>query len=264
MSDDGAELERLDAVIAENDALSTPKARWRAADALYQKAELVESRDGPEAALRLYADVARRLEGVQDPGPREMLICALQVVADLHDDLGNAAESRSVAEALIRDHFEDPPAEAVGVVVSAALLLGKLRAEAGEHDRAVELLDGLIERYGEAAGPMRVAMANKNAGLALGSAGRLDDSIVRYGRAIELLSDPEDLRARQLLADAMARQAYYLYEVERPEDAASRCRELIDRFAAELDPEIADSVAWAREMLDHEKQSERKRFRFRR
>jgi tetratricopeptide (TPR) repeat protein len=259
-----AELAQLEAVIAENDALDTPVARWRAADAVERKAAIIEERDGPEAALPVYEDVVRRLDGCADPGPRKLLIYALNVVADLHDDLGNAAESQAVAEGLIRDHFEDPPAEAIDVIVSAALLLGKLRAEAGEHDRAVELFDRLIDRYGEAAGPMRVAKANKNAGLALGSAGRFEESVVRYGRVIELLADSEDAQARQLLADSMARQAYYRFEAQRPDEAASRCRELIDRFAAEADPAIADSVAWAREMLDHEKRYGRKRFRFRR
>ena len=107
------------------------------------------------------------------------------------------------------------------------------------------------------------AAANCNAGLVLGSAGRLDESIRRYGIAIDQLADPADSRGRRILAEALARQAYYMYEANRPKEADARCREVLDRFAGSLEPEIAENVRWTREMLAYEKRPRRRRFGFR-
>jgi hypothetical protein len=93
--DSAVELARLDEKIAENDALDTPNARWRAAYAVFEKARLVERCDGAEAALHLYADVVRRLEGCSEAGQRALLISALNAVAVIHDSHGREAESRA-------------------------------------------------------------------------------------------------------------------------------------------------------------------------
>ena len=61
--------------------------------------------------------------------------------------------------------------------------------------------------------------------------------------AVELLDE--------VLADALARQADLLFDVDRPDDAVARCREVLARFDAAHQPEVAVSVAWAQDMLDH-------------
>lgn len=261
---DNERLAELDNIVAKNDASDEPFARWRAADAVYRKARIIERRHGGESSLATYAEVVRRLEGSRDPGPHELLISALNDIANIHDDLGQLAESRAVAEALVDDHFADPPEGAIDNVVSASLLLATLVDDAGDRQKAIELLERLLERYGQPEVSQRfvpIAIANRNLGWMLGSSGRLKESITRYGRAIDLLRDCRDSRAARKLADSMARQAYYMYEANRSEEAGARCRELLDRFGTAQDPEIADSVAWAREMQNHEERYGPKRSR---
>jgi hypothetical protein len=120
MSDDDAELAALDAIIAKNDGRDDPVARWAAADALYAKAQIIDRRDGPAAALELYRDVAWRMEGVRDDGPRELRLCALNALGLNYEQLGYKAESRSVAEELVSEFFDDPPSEGTDMVLSGA------------------------------------------------------------------------------------------------------------------------------------------------
>ena len=146
-------LAPLDEKIAENDAQDTPNARWRAADAVYEKAELIERRDGEEAALPLYADVVRRLQGCSEPGPRGLLISALNAVAVIHDCQGRETESRAVAEALVDEHFDDAPIEAGEAVANATILLAWHLRRAGEGDRVPELMERVRRALWAARGP---------------------------------------------------------------------------------------------------------------
>ena len=107
--DAAAELARLDEKIANNDALTTANARWRAAYAVYEKAELIERLGRADAALVLYGEVVQRMQGCREPGPRELLMCAMNDIASIHHNHGRNAESRYVAEALVKENFDVAP-----------------------------------------------------------------------------------------------------------------------------------------------------------
>jgi tetratricopeptide (TPR) repeat protein len=258
------QLGRLDALVAAQDREDSPTARWIAADALYKKAEIIEERDGPAVAAALYADVARRLEGAHEPKSRQLLIWALNDLANIYNDLGEKLRSREVAQTLVADHFDDPPAEAVDVLVSATLLLVELVFEAGEPEGALELLDRLAERYGRpgrANHRLTAAAAEASAAGILGASGRRDEGIRRYERVIEDLGDATDDDARRILACSMGLQAQFMYESGRIEDGDARCRRLIERFDADdPEPEVAGQVAWARQMLEHSNRHRRRWF----
>lgn len=246
------QLARFDEIVAENDARESPNAKWRAANAVYEKAELVESLDGGDAAIGLYADVVRRLEGCRESGPRELLICAMNSVASLHHQQGRDRESRSAAEALVQDHFDDAPPEAAAAVVDGALLLGRLLNNAGEHAQALELYERVVERYGRSGVPdhhLTAAAATSSAAWVVGTAGRLDEAIKRYDHVIEEIGDTVDPVLRRILAGAMVHKAHFLRDENRLAQSDSVCREVVRRFDSDDNPEIAEHVAWARRRL---------------
>ena len=94
------ELARLAEQIAEDDARDGPDAEWRAAGAVYKKADLIEWQIGGDAALPVYEDVVRRLPHRVDPGPRALLIgaCAIAVLRDRAD---RDSECRAAAKAMV-------------------------------------------------------------------------------------------------------------------------------------------------------------------
>lgn len=255
VADDAAELARLDERIAANDAQGTPNAEWRAADAVYHKAKLIRRLEGDDAALPLYADVVRRLEGRLEPGGRELLICALNSVAVVHHCHGRAAQSRAAAEALVDGHLDDGPLEAAEAVANATLLLSRLRSEAGEFEKALDLLERLIGRYGQPGVPdhrRTSAFANAEAASILGEAGRFDEGLRRWDRVIEELGDPVELELQRVLAEALTEKALLLNEKNLPGDRDAVCRLVLERFDGAEDPEIAEHVRWARMVLDED------------
>lgn len=267
MSNDEADVAALDAIVIESDLQGGTDAQWAAADALYKKAEIVERRDGPRAAVDLYTEVARRLDGVREPGPRELLMCALHDAANIHHDLGHMVESRSAAERLVADHFDAPPDDTVDVLVSATLLLATLRHDAGEPDRALELLEDLLERYGQPGAPdheLTAAAADASAAWIIGNLGRADEGIRRYDRVIAALGRPADEIRRTILARSLGRQGKLLYDAGRPSEGKARLDELIERFADDATAEIAEQVEWARETLEYHGRAGARRFGLRR
>jgi len=255
MSDpaDTAELARLEDVIADNDARVGAIARWRAADAVYKKAEIVERLEGADAAVALYADVVQRLDGAREAGPRELLICAMYVVAVTHHQQGREAQSRSAAEALVSDHFDDAPSEATEAVANAALLLTELRSDAGDYEQSLALLERVIERYGqpEASDYRRIAaVANTRAATVLGELGRSEEGVRRLESVIAELGDPVEPALRLALLDALIQHANLLIDMDLPVERNTVCKEIVERFAASDDPEIAQHVAWAQMLLD--------------
>jgi hypothetical protein len=262
MSDDDAELAALDAIIAENDGRDDPVARWDAADALYAKAQIIDRRDGPAAALELYRDVAWRMEGVRDDGPRELRLCALNALGLNYEQLGYKAESRSVAEELVSEFFEDPPPEGGDMVVSGSFLLAGLLADTGEYDRTVDLLERVVDRYGQpGVADHHVVAASAETSIAgvLAASGRVEEGIRRFELVIQALGEPSAEVPRRILANAMGKQAQLLYDTNRPKIADARCRQLVDRFTEDEHPEIAYQVGWAKASLDHSKRYGRRR-----
>jgi tetratricopeptide (TPR) repeat protein len=262
MTDDDAELASLDAIIVESDGRDDPTARWDAAEALYSKAEIIDRRDGPAAALEVYHEVARRLEGVRDDAPRELRLCALHDVAMIYQQLGYKAESQKVAEELLSEFFEDPPSEGSGEVVSGAVLLAELLSDAGEYDRTLELLERVIDRYGQPGVPNHhwiAASANASIAGVLAASGRVEEGIRRFEWVIQALGEPTEDVPRRILANAMGKQAQLLYDTNRPKIADARCRQIVQRFADDEHPEIADQVDWARASLDYSKRYARRR-----
>jgi tetratricopeptide (TPR) repeat protein len=259
-----AELARLDEVIAKNDASDGSNARWRAAHAVHKKAKLIERMDGGDAALALYADVIQRLEGCREPGPRELLIVAMNDVAVIHHKHGRDAQSRSAAKALVKAHFDDAPSEATDVVVNGTLLLARLLGEAGEYEQALELIERLIEHYAYPGAPNQqftVAVANSEAAWVLGEAGRLEEGIRRCDAVIRSLGDPVDVALRSVLLDALVKQANLLSDNDLPEDRNAVCEEIVKRFAGSEDAEIAKNVTWAQMVLDEYPTRPRRRVR---
>jgi tetratricopeptide (TPR) repeat protein len=250
---DTAELARLQDVIADNDVRDGAIARWRAANAVYDKADIVERLDGADAALTLYADVVQRLEGSREAGPRELLICAMNVVAVTHHQQGRSADSRSAAEALVSDHFDDAPTEATEALANGTLLLAELRSEAGEHEQALELLERLIERYGGPGAPdhrRTAAVANTRAASILGQLGSSEQGVRRFKSVIAELGDPVEPALRLALLDALIQHANLLIDMDLPLDRNAVCTEIVERFSGCDDPEIVKHVAWAQMLLD--------------
>ena len=249
---DATELALLEEKIAENDAIGTPKAAWRAAHAVWDKAKLVERLEGPEAALPLYADVARRVDKRVEPGPRGLLIWALHAVAVVHFNQGRQAESRRVFEALVNEHFDDAPLDAAAPVAYAAVTLAWQLRKAGERDRALELLRRVSERYGKPGIPnyrRTAAEVNSEVAWILAETGRTDDALHRLESNIEDLGDTSDPEFRRILVDAYARKAHLLAEKGLLADGKAVCEEIVERFAGIQDPEIAQHVAWAQTFL---------------
>jgi hypothetical protein len=181
----------------------------------------------------------------------------------IHEDLGDKAETRLVAEEVISEYFDDPPSEGVEAVVSATFTLAELLAEAGEYDRTLVLMERLIERYGKPGvpGDHLTAAAGSTAAGILGASGRMEEGIRRFERVIQALGDPTEVVPRRILANAMGKQAQLLYDTNRQKAGVARCRQLIDRFADHEHPEIAYQLDWARQRLDYSKRYGRKWFR---
>lgn len=262
-----AEVARLDAVIAANDTADTPHARWKAADALFEKADLVEERVGSEAALPLYEDVVRRLEGATDEGPRELLICALANVRLIHERADRTGDSRAVAERIIDQHFQDPPEGAIDVVVDVALHLSRLLLAADETDRALELLERIVERFGRPDVPDHVLYrCAADTGIAgqLALQGEVDEGIRLYDRVIAEIEDCTGPGAELVLARALAGQAVYLYCSSRFAEAEARCKQLLARFREHPNEEIATDVREAQEILERSRRRRTRASRSRR
>jgi hypothetical protein len=117
--------------------------------------------------------------------------------------------------------------------------------------------------YGQPGVPghrITAASAESSSGGVLGAAGRVDEGIQRFDRAIDALGDPTDVVPRRILANAMGKQAVLLYDANRQKDADARCRQLIHLFAADEHPDIVDQVEWARLSLDYSRRYRRRRW----
>ena len=215
--------------------------------------------DGDEAALELYVSVAARLEEEGEDDGRSLRIKALKKVADIHQRLGHVDEGAEIAEALVAEHFDDPPAEATLVMRDVGFDLAKLRSE-GDVIGALTLYDRLIEVYGRPGVPERdktVAFANASAGYLCRSLGRSEDAATRYGRVVEQLKKSREPWAKRELASALAGEVHALFELGRSRAAQANCWDILARFHADEDPEIAEQVEWAREALAHVKRQKR-------
>ncbi len=243
------ELARLERVVTENDAQDSPDAAWRAAQAVFEQAELVEPCEGVDAALRLYGEVVRRLEGHREPGPRELLICAMNNIATILHEQGRDQESRSVAAALVGAHFDDPPPPALAVVLDGALLLADLLADAGEHDAALDLLERVSGRARAVDGTgdrLTAAAAASSTARVLDDAGRSEQALQKYEEVVLELGAASDPILRQILARTMARRASLLNREGRFAERDALCRAIVDRFDPGEGPEVAEWVEWAR------------------
>lgn len=264
---DHAEIARLDEMIAENDAARTPHAEWKAADALFEKAAIVEDRYGPDAALPLYEEVTRRMHGATEAGPRELLLIALHRIAAIHENANRKQHSRTIAEAIIADHFQDAPDEAIDVVVDSALRLSRLLQDADEDDRALELMQRIVERYGGPDVPDHVLYrCAANAGIAslVAFNGNVEEGVRLYETVIDELRPCVELAEEIVLANALRTQAHYLHNMGRLADGDQRCNELLARFNNYSDPKILDEVEEARQMLNRSRRRQGRSFRLRR
>jgi hypothetical protein len=135
-------------------------------------------------------------------------------------------------------------------------------ADAGEYDRTLDLLERVIDRYGQPGVPdHRVikAAADSSAAGILAASGRVEEGIRRFEWVIQALGEPTEEVPRRILANAMGKQAQLLYDTNRPKIADTRCRHIVQRFADDEHPEIADQVDWARASLDYSKRYGRRR-----
>ena len=259
MSDSSDELALLEAKIRHHDAAGGPDAAWRAADAVFDKARLIERRDGDDAALPLYREVVRRLEDREDPGPRGLALLALDTIAVLHGRQGREAECREALESLVGSHLDDAPLGAAEVVVDATLELSVRLKKDGEYKQAIELLERLIARFGAPEAPdapLTRARATAEIVQTLLRANRFDETLARADRLIEMVEDSEAPDLRGLIAEAMAAKASALSELAvRRNDSITMaksnwlCEDIIKRFDGDEDPELIRYVEWARAEL---------------
>jgi tetratricopeptide (TPR) repeat protein len=163
-------------------------------------------------------------------------------------EAGDATEARALAEALVAEHFADAPEGEEFVVADAAILLARLRHDAGETESALELLGGVVAhfgRHGVEDHVLTTARARLVAGDLLEESGRSQEAIAAYARAAQALEDPEDAMERRLLCHAFVCEAHALYRSGRSAEADDRCRALVARFEDDDDHEVAEQVAWA-------------------
>jgi len=230
------------------------KSAWRAAAAVYERAVEHENHGRVEAALSLYVDVAARLAGATAARPTEMLICALTDIALMHEDLGHNERARAAAGVVIEEHFDDPPsAVASQAVVNAAMLLLRELREAGEWQAAVDLSDRLVARYGRppsAGWEWTTVMAEAGTAWVCVRMGCYADAIRRYDTAIELIPHPVPPEYCRVLAGALTGKAEALEMLDDKEKRNELCQTVVRLFAASRDPGVAESVAWARGVLE--------------
>jgi len=91
------EIARLDAVIADNNAQDGPLATWRAADAVVEKADLIDRRDSVAAAIPLYEEAVRRLHGSVDAGPLALKAYSMNALAHAFHDIGDPGSAVRVS-----------------------------------------------------------------------------------------------------------------------------------------------------------------------
>jgi tetratricopeptide (TPR) repeat protein len=248
---DRDEVARFERVVAESDARGGPDDRWRAAHGVFAMAELLEPLEGADAVIPLYEEVVERLEGAVEPGPRDLYIAAMgNLVAILHEQ-GRDEESRSLAETLVAEHFDDPPPRSLEAVLNAAFQLAELLGLAGELEPALALLervrganppDGLLRRRTAAGADSTSAWIHI-------MAGRPDEALRLYREVIAELGDPGEPALRWSLARAMVGEAHALDRTGRFADRDAVCRAVVDRFHADEDPAIAVHVESARALL---------------
>lgn len=215
---------------------------------------------GDETALELFVSVAARLEKERDDDGRSLRIRALKRVVDIHQRLGQVAQGAEIAEALVAEHFDDPPAEAALAMRDVGFALAKMRSDGDDHSGALAMYDRLIEVYGRPGMPEHdrtVAFANGSAAYVCGLLERSEEARARYRRVVEQLEKSGEPWARRELASALAGEAHALFEVGRSRAAQADCWDILARFHADEDPEIAEHVEWAREALAHVKSQKR-------
>jgi len=247
------EIARLDKAIAAHGSDRTPDDRWRAADAVLQKAELVEDRDGEEASVPLYEEAVRRLELCAGEEPRGALIQVLNTLAVIHHAHGRGAQARAAAQGVVDSHLDDGPLRAGRSVASATLIYSQMRFGTDEADAAIALLRRVLGRYGgpDAYGHRQTAaMMNKEIAWRLGQSGRLDEGMRHYESVIESLDGATDPYCRELLAGALAGKAWLLNQQSRYDERDELCRLVVERFDRAESAEIADHVEWSQTTLD--------------
>lgn len=228
-------------------------ADWRATAAMYKRAMSLEE-TGADAALPLYREVVKRLDGAAEPKPREMLICAMNDVALLQEDRGRSAEARKSAEALIRDHFDDPPSPDAGqAVVSAGMLLLRLLSDASEWQAAADLSDRLIARYGQVEGERgrwTTVMAGARGAWLHARLERYEEAVRRYDAVLHVIGQPVDPEFTGVFVGSLAGKAQALDQLGKYRERDAICARITRQFADSDDPEVAEHLAWAQLVLD--------------
>jgi hypothetical protein len=154
--------------------------------------------------------------------------------------------------------------EASEAVANATILLAWHLRRAGEDDRVLELMERLVERYGQpgVAGYRPTApIANDGIAWIIDEAGRADEAIHIYDGVIQDLRDTSEPELRIHLARALTRKASLLSDKSLLEDRDAICEEVVGRFAGTQDPKIAENVAWAQTVLDEYSRRPRRRRR---
>ncbi len=226
-----------------------PDRAWEAARAVYDRAVVAESTHGVETALELYVDVARRMAGVTADGPRELLLCALNDVGLMNEELGRLPEARRAAEEILAGHFDDPPsATGALTIASAGLLQLRLLKIAEEWSAGVALSERLIDRYGQPSSPQgtwTAVMAGGSGAWMLVRMGDYEEALRRYDSTLALLSEPVPPELERAFAGILVGKAEALDQLGRYEQRNALCSSVVERFASTDDAETLEHVSWA-------------------
>lgn len=250
LDDISEEIARLELVIRENELSTREHSAWRAAYAEFDKALLIEQRDGRDASLPVYASVLARLSGPQESGPRELVISALYNAGKIHRDAGRNDLSQPLLETLIAEHFDDPPGpETRQSVADGATILIAFLMSANEWDRVYDLTDRLIRQHAVPGNPnaqhLRIT-AGVRRGRALVRLGRLDEAMEQFEAVLAEAQSADNPRFLSAVAGAMVGKAEVYSERKQAVACLRASRAFLRRFSDPEDTDLYEDIEWAK------------------
>jgi tetratricopeptide (TPR) repeat protein len=125
---------------------------------------------------------------------------------------------------------------------------GKKQYEAGNYNRALKLLDKVVDEFGKSNKTVlliEVALAMVRKGIALGQLNRNEEAITVYDEVVARYADADETALRQEVAMAMFNKGYRLGQLNRYEEEIAVYDEVVTRFADADETALREQVAMA-------------------
>jgi tetratricopeptide (TPR) repeat protein len=255
-------ISQLDRLVDQEQEASDDDSRARLADALYEKAVLLEVRGDLAEALSAYRDIVGRFRDSKQERIRAARAGAQSDAAFVATKLGTRLDARETAESVIQGYLDRPPAGVVDKIADSAFMLAEILEQEGDLESSVALLRRVLKAVDPDVSPTETRIAAE-AHFALGRVARdrgmLDECHIEFDKVValfedhtsdnanQLLADPDDDRGRLALAETLSAQAYVYFHVGQSEAGRARCELLIEMLDDDSDPFVQDHVSWASE-----------------